>query len=153
MDKLIKDGLMESYLKDIWDIQKKILELEILQSSNENYKNIKDEIDTVFEILDSNLENKMKFTILTIFKVIEILIEEYSINNQATYDKFVSLFQKFNLNKYNHEISQLVCTRNFLAHAGDFRASCKNSVVKKPTKENIRTWFKMLQTILEKIDK
>lgn len=153
LDTLIKKGIEKKYLKEIWSIQKKILELKILQSSNENYKKIKDEIDTVFEILDSNLENKMKFTILTIFKVIEILIEEYSINNQATYDKFLSLFQKFNLNKYNHEISQLICTRNFLAHAGDFRASCKNSVVKKPTKNHILDWFKMLQTILFEIDK
>ncbi|KIM12243.1 MAG: hypothetical protein KU38_04980 [Sulfurovum sp. FS08-3] len=149
---LLNEGLEKKYLKEIWSMQEDILELEILQSSNENYKKIKDEIDTVFEILNSNLENKMKFTILTIYKTLEILIEEYPTDKKGTYEKFVSLFKKFNITNYNNDISQLVCTRNFLAHAGDFRASCKNSVVKKPNQDNILTWFKMLQTILEKID-
>jgi len=154
LDKLIKYGLTKNYLKEIWNIQNKILELKILKGDDEHSINIKAEIETIFEILDSELENKIKFTILTIFKVLEILTDEYYKENpnDGAYKKITSLLYIFTLNIDSSIISKLVCTRNFLVHSGDIKPICQNKVIENPTQENIVEWFQILQTILTKVN-
>jgi len=154
---LINDGLKKKFLKKIWKIQSEILKLNILKKDTENFVKIKAEIETIFEILDSYLENKIKFTILTIFKVLEILSDEFKLEGNE-YKRIIKLFMQNDLTTYNKQISQLVCTRNFLVHSGNkdkIAPVCinKNNLIEEPGVENILIWFEMLQTILVEIDK
>ncbi|MBD3842860.1 MAG: response regulator, partial [Campylobacterales bacterium] len=67
---LVDKGLGRKYLKEIWDLQKNILSYDLP-------KDILIEINTVFEVLDSNMENKFNFTILTFSKVLEYINKLY----------------------------------------------------------------------------
>jgi CheY-like chemotaxis protein len=152
---LVDEGLKKKYLKEIWRIQRNILGLNMLKKDTENFIKIKSEVETIFEILDSNLENKIKFTILTIFKALEILTEEYNMEG-TEYQKNKLLFHKYGVKKYDTAISEIVCTRNFLVHSGKrekLHRNCMDGCIEKPNQENILVWLKMLQTILEAIDK
>jgi CheY-like chemotaxis protein len=150
---LVDKGFEKSYLKEIWDIQNTILELDLFKKDDEFFNKIKLEISTIFEILNSNIENKLKFTLITIFKVLEILTEIYNLKGNE-YIKIKSLFHKYNLTNYDSNISQIVCTRNFLVHSGNLdklAKACIDTLIKEPNTIHILTWFKMLQTILEKV--
>jgi len=150
-------ALGNKYLKEVWTIQNSILKLSLFDEDDEYFHKIKFEIDTIFEILNSNIENKIKFTLITIFKVLEILTDKYFKGDSkiGAYKKITSIIRTFKIDIDNGKISQLVCTRNFLVHSGEIRKDCKekDKVIKKPNQENIIIWFKMLQTILEAIDK
>ena len=164
---LVDKGLGKKYLKEVWDIQNDILKLDI---SNE--MNI--EVKSIFEILDSEMENKFIYAIFAIFKVIEMINyqyteEKYKNNKRDAYwinteikleckytmrsdtsenkirlilDRKLSLTSK----ELHQNISDINRIRNNTIHP-------KKGIVEIPTKENILTWFKMLQTILEEIDK
>ena len=67
---LVDIGLEKRYLKNIWTIQKDILELDL---TNE----IKLEVQSIFEILDSSMENKFNYAMFAIFKCIEIVTSLY----------------------------------------------------------------------------
>ena len=71
----VDNGLEKRYLKDIWSIQQNILKLEIL--NQERFNQIKIEIESIFEILQSDMNNKFIYSMLSIFKTIEILISFY----------------------------------------------------------------------------
>ncbi len=71
----VDNGLEKRYLKDIWNIQQNILKLEIL--NQERFNQIKIEIESIFEILQSDMNNKFIYSMLSIFKTIEILISFY----------------------------------------------------------------------------
>jgi len=157
LETLIDKGLEKKYLKEIWTIQNSILKLDLFEKDDDYFDKIKFEVDTIFEILNSNIENKIKFTLITIFKVFEILTNKYFKGDSkiGAYGKITSIIKTFKIDIDNGKISQLVCTRNFLVHSGEIRKDCegKDKVIKKPNQKNILTWFKMLQTILEAIDK
>ena len=72
---LIDIGLEKQYLKDIWNLQKEILALDIF--SKKQYDQIKIEIKSVFEILNSEMENKFIYAMFAIFKVLEIVVTFY----------------------------------------------------------------------------
>ena len=156
---LVDKGLGKKYLKEVWDIQNDILKLDI---SNE--MNI--EVKSIFEILDSEMENKFIYAMFAIFKVIEIICNIYfeekkidekwkafwkdsdnSIYGYSTKDRLIEIRKKFTLDsKLDQEISDISEIRNNTIHP-------KKGRVEIPTKENILTWFKMLHIILEKIDR
>ena len=157
--RLLDEGFEKKYLKDVWEMQKSILGLEIFKSKDDYIIKIKSEIETIFEILDSNLKNKIKFTIFTIFKVLEVLSEEFAKSKKGMYTKFIELCRDVDIEK--DEISKLICTRNFLAHSGDIselsKACCADNpdtskVIEKPNKDNIMVWLRMLQKILVAIE-
>lgn len=79
---LLKDGEEKFYLKDIWNIQQEILKLDMF--ATDKYNEIKKEVEFIFELLNSSMENKFKFTMLTIYKVLEI-IKDLHINDSAKY--------------------------------------------------------------------
>jgi len=150
---LVDIGLEKKYLKEIWTIQNSILELNIFKKEDKTFKKVEFEITTIFEILDSNVENKLKFTLITIFKVLEILTGKYNLIGNE-YEKNIKLFHNNGLKKYDKDISQIVCTRNFLVHDGNIETlhySCKKDFIETPNQDNILIWFKMLQTILKKV--
>ena len=72
---LIDIGLEKQYLKDIWNLQKEILALDIF--SKKQYNQIKIEIESVFEILNSEMKNKFIYAMFAIFKVLEIVVTFY----------------------------------------------------------------------------
>ena len=150
---LIDMGLEKSYLKEIWCIQNSILKLNL---SNE----IKFEVTSVFEILDSDMEKRYTYAMLSIFQSLEEINNIY-INDKTgrwidnnreievkryTKPKILEiLYKRLELNNFNNDIDDIAKMRKDAIHPP------QKSIYKKPTKENILTWFKMLQTILEKV--
>jgi len=95
---LINLGFERKYLKNIWNIQKEVLQLKILE--NDQYSEIKIEIESVFEILKTSMENKFIYAMLALFKTIEIIIglyiEEKKENNKRfAYWKNTNIKLKF----------------------------------------------------------
>lgn len=72
---LIDLGFKRKYLKDIWNIQKEILQLKLFE--NDQYSEITIEIESVFEILETDMENKFIYAMFALFKTIEIIIDLY----------------------------------------------------------------------------
>lgn len=71
----IDNGLEKKYLKDIWTLQQDILELKIFD--NMEYIQIRLEIESIFEIVDSNMANKFNFIVLTFTKILEEISKLY----------------------------------------------------------------------------
>jgi hypothetical protein len=152
---LVDKGLEKKYLKEIWNIQEDILKLKL-------FNGIEVEIKSVFEILDSDMDNRFIYAMFAIFKVIEIVNDNYFIdgykkaiwrdNNQEISDNssknkiLLILENRLNINNANiqQSIEQIVKIRNNTIHSG------KEQHI---NQDNILTWFKMLQTILEEIQK
>lgn len=83
---LIDDGLDKIYLQEIWKIQNNILNLSVFKnSSNEKIKNIAFEINTIFEILDSKMQDKFNFVIFTYTKILETVSSIYINEFQMKY--------------------------------------------------------------------
>jgi CheY-like chemotaxis protein len=155
---LVDKGLEKKYLKEIWIIQNNIL---ILGISNE--MNI--EIKSIFEILDSQMENKFIYAMFAIFKVIEMINNYYfidgykkaiwrdnpqkEISDNSSKNKILLILDK-KLHLQNRTIYQniddIIRIRNNTIHP-------KSAKIDRIDKEHIISWFKMLQTILEKINK
>lgn len=72
---LIDLGFERKYLKDIWNIQKEILQLKLFE--NDQHSEITIEIESVFEILETDMENKFIYAMFALFKTIEIIIGLY----------------------------------------------------------------------------
>ncbi|MBU1658899.1 hypothetical protein KKG72_07605 [bacterium] len=72
---LIDLGFERKYLKDIWNIQKEILGLSFFEK--DKHPEIKIEIESVFEILQTDMENKFIYAMFALFKTIEISIDLY----------------------------------------------------------------------------
>jgi len=194
---LVDKGLDKSYLKEIWNIQNTVLKLDI--SSKITF-----EVKSVFEILNSSMENKFNYAMFAIFKCIENITSLYveekdrkaywiegkeiqntgyyhkrknddtsnlehienenenkknnkKLGNTSTENKIRTIMnEKLGLksNKLHSHIKCLVCIRNHTIHQDkeyeelDF---CKKVVEEKISKKDILDWFKMLQTILEKV--
>jgi len=152
---LVDKGLEKKYLKEVWDIQNDILKLGI---SNE--MNI--EVKSIFEILDSQMENKFIYAMFAIFKVIEMINDYYIIDGykkatwKDTQEEFsdnstknkISLIldKKLNLKDIilDNNIEEIIKIRNNTIHP-------KKGRVEAISKNHILTWFKMLETILEKV--
>jgi len=75
LKQLIDIGLTKIYLKDIWELQHDTLSLPII--NKKEYNKIKIEIESIFEILNSDMKNRFIYAIFAIFKVLEIIIEFY----------------------------------------------------------------------------
>jgi len=154
---LVDLGLSKKCLKEVWSIQKSILELKL-------FEGIEIEIKSVFEILDSEMDNRFIYAMFAIFKAIEIINDYYfidgykkaiwrdteqEISDYSSKNKILLILNK-RLQLKNSDIFQsieeIIKIRNNTIHPS-------NKNIEKPTKENILTWFKMLQTILEKINK
>ena len=72
---LIDLGFERKYLKEIWTIQKEILGLSLFEK--DKHPEIKIEIESVFEILQTDMENKFIYAMFALFKTIEIIIDLY----------------------------------------------------------------------------
>jgi len=151
---LIDKGLEKKYLKEIWDIQEQI--------SIDNSK-IQLEIRSIFEILNSEMENRFIYAMFAIFKCIELVNDIYIIDGykKATWkDTNQSFSDNSSKNKITlilnerlklredsiHEsITNIIKVRNNTIHP-------KQGRVEKIDKDNILKWFEMLQEILERVE-
>jgi CheY-like chemotaxis protein len=153
--KLITKAYKRKYLKEVFDIQQEILNLGIFNNENEKYKRAKFEISNIFDVLNSNLSNRIQMTVISLYKILEILITENNIKAENSYDKTIQLLKILNLKeKYIKEVSIIGCTRNYLIHPKEPhpKSICKQNLIKSPNKDNILIWFKMTKDILSKLE-
>ena len=74
----IDTGLEKKYLQEVWSKQNNILNFSLFKkSSNKKIKNIAFDITTIFEILDSKMEDKFSFVIFTYTKILEAISSIY----------------------------------------------------------------------------
>ncbi|CAA6802558.1 MAG: Unknown protein [uncultured Sulfurovum sp.] len=152
---LVDKGLDKKYLKEVWEIQ---------QSIKPFSPDIKIEVDSVFEILNSDMKNRFIYAMFAIFKVIEIINDKYfedgykkatwkdtneEILDNSTKNKIQLILNKrlhLNNQKVYEGIENIIKIRNNTIHP-------KHGKIEIIQKDSIIEWFKMLQTILEKIEK
>jgi len=162
----VDSGLEKKYLKDIWHMQEEVLKLNISEQ-------VTLEVKSIYEILDTNMDNRFNYAMFAIFKVIEIIIDDYVeekyvygkrdaywkggdikldckyTNKSDTVENKIRLIldEKLLLRdiKIHQSISSIVKIRNNIVHPS------KNKHIEKPNQDNILIWFKMLQIILKKI--
>jgi len=152
---LVDEGLEKKYLKKIWKIQHEI--------TIEDPK-IQIEVKSVFEILNSSMQNRFIYAMFAIFKVIEIINDKYiedgyrkatwkdtqeEFSDNSTKNKIQLILDKrlyLNNQKVYEGIENIIKIRNNTIHP-------KKGKVEEITENQIIDWFTMLQTILEKIIK
>lgn len=178
---LVDKGLERSYLIKVWNIQQKILELPIFkQSDTQNeFEEIKATVLTIFQILNSTIQNPFQFALLQIHQCFEgiadlFIYEKYNKDgekknkaywrdtdiiiykngNTSVSNKINSLFIKLEIDDstLTDLMEELSCSRNKLIHPANTNRRCEGKVIERPNQNDIIEWFKMLQKILEKID-
>ncbi len=83
---LVDKGLDKKYLKVVWNIQKIILEQTFFQQTQKTLRNeLKANVPLIFEILNSDMPNKIPFSILSLFKCFEIISQLYIDTNMQFY--------------------------------------------------------------------
>ena len=80
---LIKESEEKFFLKDIWDMQKNILKLDIFKTKK--YNEIKIEVEQVFDILDSNIEHPNNFVVFIFTRCLEFISKLYINEYDAKY--------------------------------------------------------------------
>lgn len=76
---LINEGLEKSYLKEIYATEESILKLEISEK-------IEVEVKSVFEILNTDMDNRFIYAMFAIYKILEIIKDKY-IDNKSKFKK------------------------------------------------------------------
>ncbi len=139
LKELIDCGLDKKYLKQVWQLQNDILSLDMFR--NDKYNQIKLEVRSIFEILNSSMENKYIYAMLSIFKCIELLndfyiIEKYNSNekkilaywrasdnikinnhgNKSTGNKIISIIKHFDGFLKVYYINSISCSKDILLH-------------------------------------
>jgi len=178
---LVDKGLAKKYLKEIWLMQEEILALPFTEDNR--IFELKNTLQKVFDILNSNIPDKEIFAGLSIFKCLEIIISYY-IQEVTRYDQenkknifeiyWKDIDEKIDMkfqtieNKMKKifderldiaspfledELKKIVCFRNYNSHAGVIKNHCKDVLVKKPQTEDLQKWFKMLKDIIVSMDK
>ncbi len=185
--KLAEDGLDRKYLKRIWSIQNKLIKLNMilnaekerdnlnthikgksinlyelqenkLSEESEKLLELKSTILMMYEILDSNIKKKFSYSVLTIFKCLEIVSDYYIKEESKTENKkriFYAIWKHNNkiisqkgncsvnnklsnvINKVfietnkdlNQNKNKIVCTRNAIIHPDTIMPSCENKVI------------------------
>ena len=185
---LVDKGLERKYLKKIFTTQNNLLELSLFKElefsldMSENDKKIfelKNTISMIFNTLDSNISRPFIFTMLTIFKCIEIIndyfiYEEWnnkirrleafwkhngkrisgdgnkSVNNKIkNIIKLLNLESTENIDKY---LNELTYSRNYEIHPPkEIKEYVRKYVIKHPNENNILNWFNILANIIKKI--
>jgi len=159
----IEVGLERKFLKEIWLIEDHILKLKIIE--NKEYEPIVLEVESVFAILDSDMERKNIYASLAIFKCIEIInnifihedypqaywkdtkikIDKIDGKTTSPKNKIINILHKrLSLYKFDKMIIDLTKKRNHAVHAS------KGIAIQD---DDILVWFKMLSDILEHLNR
>jgi len=158
---LLTEGFEKKYLKKIWKTQKEIVSLDIFK--NQDFQAMKFEIDTIFELLDSNLDKRYTYSMLSLFQALEE-VNNYYINDKTkkwkdgytevkiegngyTKQKIVAVLNRLNLfKKFSSDIDTISKMRKNVIHPPE------GAPTEQPTQDNIITWLTMLCEILKKMD-
>jgi CheY-like chemotaxis protein len=133
LSSLINDAEEKFYLKDIWNIQQEILKLDIF--SKNIYNEIKTEVEFIFELLDSSMEKKFKFAMLTIYKVLEIIKDLYIDDKSG---KYLIGEEEIKAICFKNNIYTAVKKDILLSNPKDYGF---NETKKKTSKENAKTYY------------
>jgi len=174
---LVEKGFERSYLKEVWDIQRDILALEIFDSQNEENRinKFKENAGKVFDILDSNMKEKEIFSALTIFRCLEAIAdyfirEEKDKNSYKMFwrdtdqeiEGYCNIESKINNvakrlqikdDDFSKEIKKMVCFRNYQNHSGKVTFHCKDYHIENINQTHFIKWFKIVKTIIITMDK
>jgi CheY-like chemotaxis protein len=111
LNDLIEDGFKNKYLKDIWTIQNNILNFKMFtNNSNDKINDIKLDVNSIFEILDSKMKSSNNLAIITFTKILEnissLYINEYTMRykdddtNVGIYDYKENIVYDFDNEKW-----------------------------------------------------
>jgi CheY-like chemotaxis protein len=154
---LVDRGFEKRYLKEVWEIQKRVLALDIFQS--DKFRQMRFEIDSIFEILDSDMHKRYSYAMLSIHQCLEeinnLFIDDsngiwYDSQNAiegktSTKNKILEvLHKKLSLYGFDEKIQEITHLRNGVIHPNNRTISIDS--------HQILAWFKMLETILRKIN-
>jgi len=176
---LVGKGFKNSYLKEVYELQNELLSLDIFHENIDEEEKKLYELETnipmIFDTLKSKLSKKFVYTMLSIYKCIEIICDYYMYeaydntqNNFVAYwrdsqekitqgrstieNKITNILQRFNLldNDKGPIIKQLVCSRNYAIHPKEKR-NCQDYTVKENeiTSKHIVEWFKFLCIVIK----
>lgn len=180
--KYIEESGKKYFLKDIWTIQKEILELKLF--SDERYNEIKFEISNVYNALNSNINNKYYLAIFAFTKSLEFIshlyINEYTMryksddtevgiynhNNNEVCDYNNEKWYKGTQNRLHNILFEELDIKDKKIHTRLCELiKCRNfiahpnerygvgcNLIKSPSEINILEWFNMLKIILQKMD-
>ncbi|MFC2073794.1 response regulator transcription factor [Campylobacterota bacterium] len=169
----INIGLKNKYLKEIWRTAKSIetkLKLDLfnqyglnLSDYEDNLNTLKKETEYVFDVLNSNMNNKLNYAMLSMARSIEalqkIFIYEKSYDNPCFWDgdvvknrttlkdKVLSIIKQkmhyIDVSDIETELEALLLNRNYYLHS--------NPKYKQIDPVQLITWFNLLDQILEKV--
>jgi len=157
LKELVDRGFEKKYLKEVWEIQKCILALNIFQE--DKFRQMKFEINSIFEILNSDMNKRYIYAMLSIHQSLEEInnhfIDDrngiwYDSKNAiegktSTKNKILEVLHKrLSLHGFDEKIQEITHLRNGIIHPNNRTVSIDS--------HQILAWFKMLQTILKKID-
>ena len=157
MSQLLLEAKENFYLKDIWDTQKDILNLNIMRKPSHEYIiSIKLQVENIFSILNSNLEKKINLVVLAFYNIIEFIIKFKGGSHGPGYAQIKNICNnKLGINGLDTALSEIICTRNYKAHGEDeneIQPSCKQNTIKNPDSSHIVNWFNALKEILDKMN-
>jgi len=161
LKELVDSGLEKKYLKEIWEIQKSILELDLFKK--DKFRQMRFEIDSVFEILNSDMEKRYIYAMLSIFQALEE-INNYYIDDRTKQwidkDSEIAIEgQGYTKQKIKAILKRLGLFEEFSFEINNISKMRKNAIhppsqeYEKPNQKDILPWFKMLKEILICIDK
>lgn len=180
--KYIEESGKKYFLKDIWTIQKEILDLKIFET--DKYNEIKLEVLSIFEILNRDMNNKFNYSMFAVFKVLESLVNLYieeKVENKKRYAYWINTNDKIpcvNDNNFivetqtsdsndrtENKIRVLLHEKlnlkdkvihdsisNIVIHRNNTIHPKRNNTKISICEEHILEWFKMLKIILQKIE-
>jgi hypothetical protein len=90
---------------------------------------------------------------LALYNIIEIIIREFDYPYGNAYSSITNICKnKLNLNSFDNDLSEIVCTRNVKIHIDcNAKHYCQKNYIKNHTQEHILKWLKVIQKILELI--
>ena len=181
LDTLIKSGLNLKYLKSIWNIQEGLLGVPFLINTSDIDKlNLRTNIKSIFDIANSNIPNPFTYSMLGIYKCIELLNDIFIVDSykdakwnddhgkpiknntdNSTKNYILNIIEsKTNLEKldFEEDINKIVCSRNLAIHTS-IKPHCKNITVQEPKPEHLPEyfsehklkWYEMLYKVIDHI--
>ena len=154
---LVDRGFEKKYLKEVWEIQKCVLALDIFQK--DKFRQMRFEIDSIFEILDSDMNKRYIYAMLSIHQCLEEINNHFIDDKKGvwidsknaiegkttTKNKILEVLHKrLSLYGFDEKIQEITHLRNGVIHPNNRTISIDS--------HQILVWFKMLETILRKIN-
>lgn len=158
LSELLINAEKNFYMKNIWSTQKEILNFNIIKRSSDEYMiSIKLQVESIFNLLNSNLEKKINLVILSFYNIIEFLIKYYGGTHGSGFSQIKDICNdKLGIHTLDTSLSEIICTRNYKAHGEDeteIQKYCQKNTIKDPNNTYIVKWFEAIKEILKEINK